>query len=129
MMYPAAVVGLSMITLTFLMLVAMPPMLNVLDTMGAEVPFITRIVIGMFSLLTESFAQIIIAAVVFGVAITLLRRVPRIKYWLHGIQARAPLIGGVIVSGELSRFSRTVGMLLEAEVPLDIALSPNPPKV
>ena len=52
----------------------------------------------------------------------LFRRIPRTKYWLDIARIRSPILGPFLVAGELSRFSRTLAMLLEADVPLSTAL-------
>ncbi len=122
MLYPVAIMGLAMVTMTFLMFFAMPPMLKVFDNMGTDIPFITRVVIGIFGFIRENILLILGGTVAMAIALALAARIPRVKYAMHASQVRAPVLGGVIVSGELARFSRTMSMLLEAEVPLTTAL-------
>ena len=41
MMYPAAIMGLAIVTMTILLLVALPPMLKVFENLDTDVPLIT----------------------------------------------------------------------------------------
>ena len=45
MMYPMAIVGLSIVTLIILMTVAVPPLMKVFEQMGADVPWMTRVAV------------------------------------------------------------------------------------
>ncbi|MBI2865796.1 MAG: type II secretion system F family protein [Chloroflexi bacterium] len=122
LMYPLGVIGLSLVTLAVLMIVAMPPLLNTFRQAGADIPTMTRVAVALFGALRENLFNILLGVLLAGVGFALLRRVPRARYWLDATQARAPVLGPFIVSVELSRFCRTVAMLLEAEVALATAL-------
>lgn len=122
MMYPMAIIGLSMVTLGVLMTVALPPLLKVFDQMGTQVPLMTRIAMTLLGGVKGNFPKIFLALIILGTALWLVRRIPRMRYWLDAAQIRAPLLGSLILAGELSRFSRTMAMLLEAGVSLAAAL-------
>lgn len=122
LMYPVAIIGLSMVTLVVLMLVALPPLLEVFERMGTGVPLMTRIIIAIFSFISTYFMQIGIGLVGFIIALAVLRRIPKFRYWMDLLQAKGPILGAVTVTGELARFSRTVSMLLDAGVPISTAL-------
>jgi len=122
MMYPMAIIGLSIITLAVLMMVAMPPIIKIFDQMGTEVPLMTRFVVGLIGGINEHIGKIFLACISALGIFCLLRRLPRTRYWLDAVQAGAPLFGPFIVARELSRFSRTIAMLLDAGVPLSTAL-------
>ena len=123
MMYPAAIMGLAIVTMTILLLVALPPMLKVFENLDTDVPLITRIVVGVFSQIKANLLQIFLSMVVLIVVLASLARIPKIKRWFHTAQMRIPFVGVVVVSGELSRFSRTLSMLLESGVPLITAIN------
>ena len=123
MMYPAAIIALSTITMGVLITVALPPMLKVFDSMDTPVPFPTRVTILLFKEGREHFLEIVAAAVAVLVALSLLRRIPRVRYWMDVAQVRSPLVGPLVVSGELARFSCTMTLLMEAGVSLSTALS------
>ena len=83
----------------------------------------TKLAVDGVSGVRENFLTLILGAIGMFVAVGLLRRISRVKYWLDAAQARAPIIGGFTVTGELARFSRTISMLLEAGLPLSSAIA------
>lgn len=122
LMYPMAIMGLSIVTLGVLMTVALPPLLNVFEQMGTDLPLATRVAVALFGGLKGNILNIIIGGGVTLGALAFLRRLQRARYWQDSAQVRLPLLGPLIVAGELARFSRTVTMLLEAGVSLAAAL-------
>lgn len=122
MMYPLAIVGLSMLTLTVLVLVAVPPLLKVFGQMGAELPLITRLAVGMINGAKANGGHAGLAVGIAIMAAILVRRVPPGRRWMDGALGRLPLYGPLMVAGDLARFSRTMHMLLDAGVSLDTAL-------
>ncbi len=122
LLYPMAIMGLAVVTVVVLMLFALPPMLKVFERMGAKLPLVTRVTLGFFNFVRGNFLIIVLTLVAVAVLIALLRRIPRLRYWLDLFQSRVPMVGGLMVAKEMSRFSRTLAMLLESGVPLANAL-------
>ena len=122
MMYPMTIVGMSFITLGVLVVVAVPPLLNVFEQMGAETPAITRAAVGMVDFVKGNGLQVIVAAIVFFSTISILRRIESTAAIVDTILARLPLYGPLTIAGDLARYSRTMSMLLSAGVPISDAL-------
>ena len=122
LMYPLAIITLSLVTLVILMTVALPPLMTVFAQMGTELPLITRIALGMLNGVKSSVLYISVGFAAFIIIYSLLRRIPQVSYWLDTAMVRSPLFGPMIISGELSRFSRTLSMLLESGVSLAATL-------
>lgn len=122
LMYPLAIVGLAVVTMGILMVVALPPMLKVLAQMKSEVPFITRLTMSTANGAKDNFVQILIGIGLLVALMNVMKRIPRTRYLLDVFRVKAPVLAGLTVASELSRFSRTISMLLEAGVPLIKAL-------
>ncbi len=122
LMYPVAIMGLSLVTLFVLMTVALPPLLKVFDELDADTPAMTRFAIGMTKAFTDHWLKMGFGLVSLVVGLVLLRRIPEVRYWMDSARIRTPIIGSFTVALELARFSRTTAMLLEARVPLSTAL-------
>ena len=122
MMYPLTIIGMSFITLGVLMTVAVPPLLKVFDQLGAESPATTRFAVSMVTFVKGNFPALFGMVVVAAVGLPLLRRAPWTASAIDSLLARLPLYGPLTIAGDVARFSRTVGMLLEAGVPLSDAL-------
>ena len=122
LMYPIAIMGLSLVTLFVLMTVALPPLLKVFDELDADTPAMTRFAIGLTTAFTDHWLKMGFGLVSLVVGLVLLRRIPEVRYWMDSARIRTPIIGSFTVALELARFSRTTAMLLEARVPLATAL-------
>lgn len=122
LMYPMAIMGLSMVTLAVLMTVALPPLLKVFEKMDTEIPLMTRVVIAVVGGASKYYAQIGIVLFAVLIIFAIIRSVEKSRYAMDRMMIRAPMIGSFILAGELSRFSRTLSMLLEAGVTLTNAI-------
>jgi type II secretory pathway component PulF len=100
----------------------MPPLLSTFERMGNDIPLITRIAMGLIGGVTNNMKMIVGGAIAVAALFWLSKRVSSLQYWSHMIQARAPILGPLIMAGELSQFSRTIAMLLQSGIPLATAL-------
>lgn len=123
MMYPMAIMGMSVITLGVLMTVAVPPLLQVFAQLGADAPALTKAAVAMVNFVKGNGLQVIAAVAVFFITINILRRLPSTASMIDSALARAPLYGPLTIAGDLARFSRTMSMLLSAGVPVADSLS------
>ncbi len=122
MMYPVAIIGLSMVTLFVLITIALPPLLAVFEKMEADIPLMTRIAVGGATAVKDNILKIPIGMVGLVIVWSFMRRSPKISLFLDRMRLKAPIIGGFTLSAELARFSRTTAMLLEAGISLSMAL-------
>jgi type II secretory pathway component PulF len=121
-MYPLAIIALSAVTLGVLMTVALPPLLKVFDQMDAEIPLMTKVVVGSVSWISGNYGTIGLTLLLMTIALITIRKFERTSYAMDQVMLRAPTIGPFIIAGELSRFARTLSMLLEAGVTLASAI-------
>ena len=122
MMMPMFTIGAAGVMLLLMLTVLMPPLLSTFERMGNDIPMITRIAMGSMSIATDNLKTAAIVIIGVFALLSLARRVKSIKYGLHLIQVRAPILGQLILASELSQFSRTIGMLLQSGIPLATAL-------
>jgi len=117
-MYPAAIVGLSVVTVGVLITVALPPLIESFERMGTDVPVVTKFALSMFGGITGNYLSIFIGIITAAVIFLGLRRLPQFRYGMDVMFARFPLVGPIVLAAELSRFSNTVAMLLNSGVAL-----------
>ena len=123
MMYPMAIVGMSLITLAVLVVVAIPPLMLTFEQMGAETPAMTKAAVaGVDFFKTNGLTMIVVIGGIFG-GMAILRRIKATAAMADSVLARLPLYGTLLVAGDLARFSRTMAMMLGAGVPLSEALT------
>ncbi len=123
MVYPTLMVLVGIGTIVFMLTFVLPKLMNIYATMGQSLPLPTRILIA-----TSTFMQTkgwILGAAVIA-AIGLIKRqssTPSGRYALSVFVLRLPVVGGIILKAELSRFSRTMELLLRSGLPILRAIS------
>ncbi len=122
MMMPIFLIGTSLMMLGFMVFVAFPPLIDTFNSMGVEVPLMTRVLIGGVSGAKDNIVNLMIGifAVVFAYKIA--GRLELTKYWLHYGKIRTPVLGGVLLAGDLGRFCRVMSTLLAAGIDLPSSL-------
>lgn len=126
MIYPCVVLGMAVLILTFLMLVIIPKFEKIFaDIMqGQELPWLTQQVVGFSQGFT--LVRVIVFAVLFVawlVALKYIKRSEKGGYVVDTIRLKAPLIGPLVKRSAIARFTRTLGELMNAGVPVLQALT------
>jgi type II secretory pathway component PulF len=122
MMMPMFTIGASAVMLVLMITVLMPPLLSTFERMGSDIPLITRIAMGLIGGVTNNIKTVMGVGIGLVALFALSRKIESLRYWVNMLQVRAPLLGPMIMAGELSQFSRTVAMLLQSGIPLATAL-------
>ncbi len=123
MTYPAAMFAISILLLFVMLIFVVPIFEKMFRDMGATLPFLTRIIVGISHFLASWKGLILLAAVVFG-GIMLRRwlKTPAGRRRLDALKLKLPVFGPLIHKMSLSRFSRTLGTLVASGVPILQAL-------
>ena len=118
MLYPLILLFLALGVLVFLMVFFIPRFQLIFSGFGAELPLITRIIIGISDAMRNYGLY---AAVALGVTCYMLRSwvgsEKGRRVW-EGILLRAPVVGPLAAQFAMARFCRMLGTLLGAGVPL-----------
>lgn len=118
MAYPAFMVVLAIVVVGILVTTALPPLLSLFDEFNAQLPLPTRILLGVSGFATTYKIHMLVAAIAVAIAATWYLRQPAGRRQLDRVLARSPVIGPINVQANVSRFSRTIAMLLRAGLPL-----------
>jgi len=122
LVYPIVLVLMSLGIIAFMLSYVVPQVVGVFETTGAELPILTRLLIGISDFLREWWWLLIaaIAAVAFGMWRLLKIEGPRRRY--HRLLLRLPLIGRITRGVNTARFTRTLSILAGSGVPVLEAL-------
>lgn len=121
--YPAFVVVAMVLALAIINIVVIPAFAKVFASYHAELPFVTRIVIG-FSDFTVSYWPLMLVALAGAAAgFVLWKATPKGKYQWDRIKLRIPIGGKIILKATLARFARSLALALKSGVPVVQALS------
>lgn len=117
--YPIFVI-VAMVAVVFLMMVKVIPTLKIVFAdAGAQLPFATRAIMAISDFLVLYWWAVIAGLVVLIFALmALFRYTAKGRLWWDTIKLKAPLINYVSYDIYMSRFARTMGMLIQSGVPI-----------
>ena len=125
MTYPIVVLVMAVSILMFLMTYIVPKFADIFgDLMGGKgMPMITQFVMNASDALVHRFPVVLISLVALVVIIKLLAKTDKGRYALDKFKLHAPVFGTLISKNSISRFTRTLGTLMSAGVPVLQALN------
>jgi type IV pilus assembly protein PilC len=118
MAYPAFIVLLAAVVVSILVTTALPPLTSLFDEFNTGLPLPTRILIGVSSFATAYKLHMLVAVLILVAVIAWYIRQPSGRRQLDYLFVRLPVIGMINIQSNVSRFSRTMAMLLRAGLPL-----------
>jgi type IV pilus assembly protein PilC len=123
--YPVAVMVIATAVLVMILVFVVPVFQDVFKSFGAELPWATQMVVGLSQTLSQ-FGPAGLVIMVLGMGWLqrpALRGSPW-QAWLHRNLLKMPLLGPLIQSAVVARWTQTLAALLAAGVPLAEALGP-----
>ena len=123
MVYPVAVMTFAFLIVTGLMIWIVPSFETIFKDMGTGLPAPTRFLLDT-SIWMRSWGWIvmILFPIMVYIGIKILKTSPGGAYFIDNIKINIPLFGRIISKTSIARFSRTLGTLLTAGVPILEAL-------
>jgi type IV pilus assembly protein PilC len=116
--YPAVVLGVAVFVVVIVVAVALPPIVDLFDSFHADLPVPTKILIGFSKFASGYGALLIFGAIVLGVVAIYYGSTPNGRRLRDRVFLRLPVIGKVILQGQVARFTRTAAVLIRAGLPL-----------
>ena len=121
MIYPVVVLGAAFAILLLLMTFVIPRFEGVLrDMIEGDLPKLTQIVLGIAAWIAKDFGWAVLLGVPFGfVFLTrLIKQFRAGRYILDSIKLRMPVVGQLTRKVAITRWTRTLGTLIGAGVPI-----------
>lgn len=118
MAYPILMSVVGMLILFFLLTYIVPTMTSIFSDMGQQLPAPTRILIGASNFLRTWWWLLLSGLALGGYGFHRFRKTANGKYWLDKCILSIPVAGNLSRKLAVSRFSRTLGTLLENGVSL-----------
>ena len=125
MTYPIVVLVMAVGILMFLMTYIVPKFSEIFgDLMGGKgMPALTQFVMNVSEVLKTKAIFVIIGIVIFVFILKLLAKTTKGRYGLDWFKLHAPVFGDLVTKTSISRFTRTLGTLMGAGVPVLQALN------
>jgi type IV pilus assembly protein PilC len=123
MRYPMIVATAAALVVIFVMVFVVPQFKAIFDTLGAKLPWMTQVVIGLAIVMKNFWWAIIIAFFGFPWVMNLINSMPGGRQALDSLKLRLPVFGDLTRKIILARISRVFSTMLTAGVPILKALT------
>ncbi len=122
LVYPAILLAMVGLSLLFLLGYVVPQFSAMYDSLEADLPFFSRLVLGLGNIVRDWWIVILAVPLLALVWLERKRREPAFQLRFHGWLLQRKLAGPLVAKLETARLARTLGTLLRNGVPLLAAL-------
>lgn len=112
LMYPAIILILMFVVITLMLVFVIPQLSKLYDSLGAELPTMTKVVLGISSFIGKFWPIIIGMFALFIYAFIRWKNTPKGKENLDRYKLKMPLFGRIVKQTILAEFARTLGLLI-----------------
>jgi general secretion pathway protein F len=118
LVYPIVLSVVAISVLVILMTFVVPKVVSQFENIGAELPTLTRIVIGVSDFLIN-YGLGVLFLILFSIFLYVYgMRNKNMRFKVHRIQLKIPVLGRLILSVSSARFARTMGTLIDGGSPV-----------
>ncbi|MFC0270170.1 type II secretion system F family protein [Metabacillus herbersteinensis] len=121
--YPAVVGFIAIAVVIFLLIAVVPTFVEMFADFGAELPLITRAVLGASEWMQVYWWIVIVAFGLLFTAYLFSKSQKKSKYYLDYFTLKIPIFGKMIQKAALARMTRTLSSLFSSSVPILQAIS------
>ncbi len=122
MIYPFVLLGVSVTVISLLMAFVVPKLIGIFEHSQRALPWLTEVLISTSHFITEYGLLCLVGLAGLSFAWKYWMRAEEKRRQWHGLLLKMPVIGGVIIQSDSSRFAGTLSMLVGSGVPLLEAL-------
>ncbi len=122
LVYPAILIVMAISIVLILLLHVLPSFQGLFADLGADLPLLTRFVVGISDFLRHNWMLIVFSVGGGLIALAAWRRTPTGQRVLERILYRIPFVGRIARSFVLTRFARTMSTLVAGGIPLVASL-------
>ena len=122
LIYPACLFMMSIAVIVILITMVVPKFVDFYGDLGADLPLITRLLIGLSTLVTHYILLLLAGIIGLVMAFRAWQRTDAGKLSLDRFMMRLLLLGTILQKVAASRFVRTLGTLLAGGIPVVSAL-------
>ncbi|SCM80617.1 Type IV pilin assembly protein PilC [uncultured Sporomusa sp.] len=122
LVYPAVVVGIALITVSFILTFVLPPFMKLFEDMQAEIPLATQVLLKISGLLTDYGLWLTAALLLCTYGVIVWARQQQYRLVLDQLLFVLPVFGLLWRKMAIARFSRTLSTLVRGGVPIITAI-------
>ena len=120
MIYPAVVITIAVAIVSMIMIFVIPKFEQIFVDFKVKLPGITQLLLDISRWFANQYGWLWVMAtpVVIVVLIKLARMSEGGKYAVDAMKLKIPILGSIVGKGSIARFTRTLGTLISAGVPI-----------
>ena len=118
MIYPATIISVAVIVTMILLVFVIPVFADLFTSFGQALPLPTQIVINLSNFTVANLHLILGGVVAAAFALRQTYRTDKGRLVLDRLSLRIPVVGELVRKASIARFSRTLGTLVAAGVPI-----------
>ncbi len=122
LIYPAVLVGSGLVAVLVMFVFVVPRFAAILDNPKADLPWISKLVLGAGSWVTQHQVWVFLVLAVVVTGAVLASRLPQTRVAAWELAARLPVLGAWVTHAEIARWASLFGVLLNSRVPLLVSL-------
>ncbi len=124
MIYPAVVITIAVGIVSMIMIFVIPKFETIFKDFGTKLPAITQVLMDISRWMANwGWAYVLASPIVIVVLWRLIRTSEAGKYGTDALKLKVPILGSIISKSTIGRFTRTLGTLISAGVPILDALN------
>lgn len=116
--YPGVVLAMAIVLVGIMLAFIVPTFVGLFESLGGTLPLPTRLLLAASNVLRSWWYVIVFLPVLGWQAFVRVRKQPRVRHQLDRLKLKLPVFGPLFHKLALSRFSRNLGILLKAGVPI-----------
>ncbi|MGA1796451.1 MAG: type II secretion system F family protein [bacterium] len=116
--YPLTIISFAVLVISSLIIFIVPKFEIIYERLKAPLPLPTKILLGGSTLLREHFILIVLGLAALSTCAYLLLQTRRMQVWWDKTKLRFPVIGPILLKGTLSKFAKTLSVLLHSGMPI-----------
>lgn len=122
--YPAIVIVIAVVVVAIIMWFVIPSFKQVFTSFGADLPWLTNVVVDMSDWFVRFWYVIaVIPVIAFGIVWYLWKRFPAFAHGVDRLSLKLPVLGEILEKAAVARWTRTLATMFAAGVPLVDALT------
>ena len=121
--YPMFVLVIAIGVVIVLMVKVVPTFTAIFDSYDAELPFMTRLLIGISNFFRSAWPYILVIAAIIALVYKLVQKTEKGKMGLAKLQLKLPILGNIALLNGASQFASSMTTMLGAGLPITRAVS------
>jgi type IV pilus assembly protein PilC len=125
MIYPGVVISIAVGIVSMIMIFVIPKFKTIFTDFHVDLPGVTKALLFISDWFSKDYgwAYVLFSPIIFSLTIKLIRMSEGGKFAVDVVKLKIPILGSILAKTAIARFTRTLGTLVSAGVPILDALN------